>query len=281
MEEEKTHIPISIGTLTGINTHVQCTVENYVPPTNSDTPVSVNPIHYFCLKTLIRNNLGSIEIGDTINKLVVHDLYIHMMSELTVLITILKDVGVECIIYDLDSGKYYDRISKSMRVKTGKSLLKDLITDEVLKKMLKNNDLNIMKEGYKFKFKNIGNGMNRTVYITTHLPHELFNNSDLYLVRSHTGQVKKVQDINGMLYNGINRLEAEVKLLPFSDILYLIMGDKNIIKPLKLNTRVQIVKIAKKRKWSKYTSRLKILEDIALFTDVDVPGYNKNIPNLF
>lgn len=78
-------------------------------------------------------------------------------------------------------------------------------------------------------------------------------------LESHTGVLKNKHNLNSKYANIGKR---DLKHLPYHKILHIILGDKTLVKPYKINVRTEVYEISINKKWNTLTSSEKIKADI-------------------
>lgn len=82
------------------------------------------------------------------------------------------------------------------------------------------------------------------------------------LLESHTGVLKNRHKLNSK-YATIGK--RDLSHLPYNKTLHILLGDKTLIKPVGIGTRVEIFNISIEKKWNTHTSEEKILQSVKNF----------------
>lgn len=101
--------------------------------------------------------------------------------------------------------------------------------------------------------------------IITHVAHDLlsFNNfSELHLLESHTGILKKKHQWYTKYTDG-----KTLTMLPFNKGLLQVFGDSETFRPFPIKTRQSIVELANKNKWTPATTKDKIVSNLDQLQD--------------
>jgi len=218
-------------------------------------------IHYYNLFTLTRNYLASFPYQERKN------IKMFLMKDSTLLDLVIDEVNQIATLYDGFTCKPVLFIPNYDKVYKGLNKDKDVvISDENyilmqyvlyhLKKKKYNLELDVLANGYKLT------PTSKKVIITTHIYVDLLNYfkvPNLYLLESHTGRLKDKKFFNTK-YHPLGKRTLDV--FPFIEELLYILGDKIISKPMKLTIRRELHNLAVENKWSSYTNRLKVLQDM-------------------
>lgn len=82
------------------------------------------------------------------------------------------------------------------------------------------------------------------------------------LIESHTGVLKNKHKLNSK-YATIGK--RDLSHLPYNKTLHMLLGDKTLIKPIGIGSRVEIYNISIEKKWNTHTSEEKILQSVKKF----------------
>ena len=244
----------SLFTPTGKRYDESREIPNKIDPNSFDK-------HYYNLFTLTRNYLASYPYQDRKN------IKLFIMKDSTLLDLVMEEVNLIASLYDgykckpvlfiPDYTKVYKGLNKDKEVVISDDnyMLTQYVT-HYLKKKKYDLELDVVANTYRVP------ASSKKTMITTHIYTDLLNYfkiPNLYLLESHTGRLKDKKFFNGK-YHPIGKLTLEV--FPFIEELLYILGDKIISKPMKLGIRRELHKLAVDKKWSSYTNRLKVLQDI-------------------
>jgi len=227
-----------------------------------EIPVNINlndyKLHYFNIFTLARNVVNSISdkrVKDGImNSKVLMDT---IMEEVNIIASLYQDVKCKPILFIPD----YTKLYKSMNVgKEAKLSSKDYLLQQYVISSIKNKvydvSMDVLHNTYLLK------PDSASILITTHIPVDLLNFNklpNLKLLESHTGKLKDKH----MWYGKLHPIgKNPMNIFPFIEELVFILGDKNVSQPMKLGIRRILHAFAVERKWSTFTNRLIIVQDL-------------------
>lgn len=208
--------------------------------------------HIYNIITVIRNIMqstkGDYKEKDLINMLIDDMNYIKS--------TYYDDIDTEILLLIPDYSKLTKEYNKDKEFKTTKQ---DIDLEEILEfvKYLKNDSLKglqvpILKMD---KYKNF----NRNILLTTSymLDIDLLGNCDI--LESHTGTLKN----RHKYYTKFATIgKRDLSHIPFNKTTHKVLGDKTLVKPLPVSSRIDIYNISLEKKWNPYTSEDKIKNDI-------------------
>lgn len=108
----------------------------------------------------------------------------------------------------------------------------------------------------------LAGGVNLQSLILTHVPYDLLSHKrfkQLDLIESHTGTLKKRSDWPSKYHKG-----KEIPFIPFQEKLLKILGDSVMFHPQFSKIRHLLIEIAKKGKWTAFTTEEKVRFDLDL-----------------
>lgn len=260
----KGQFPISIATSLALEGLFGILEDNKDPnpPWPDYTDLIIN------VRTLFRNLLGSIEDEHTSTNTGYH-YAIAIIEEMTIIrniVTQYTDGKIKTHFYacnyDTLTGLYpfsFFRESKTDKQKFYAKMENGTI-DEVIKQLGKPNEYIRLFDSY------IPLDVNKTLVITNY-PVDLLNiqkASEIALVESHTGKLKRKAQWNTKLYNG-----SKLPPIPFDKMTIRVFGDSgNLFAPYPIEIRRKLLEIAGKYKWHSQTTRERILQTVKLSNDI-------------
>ena len=274
-ERTITSFGVSIGTGLMLESLFNPIEDRYDP--DREIPIKLNPndysIHYYNVYTLTRNVISAIP-----DKSIREDVF----SSSELLYTVVEDISnivelyrdTKCVpkLFIPNYSKVFKEMNKG---KDGSIVNKDYEIYTYMLKMSKSKDVNIpmdVEYGTHLLQSNLKN-----ILITTHITSDLLNYRripKLKLLESHTGRLKE----RGEWYTKLHKLGTrQLNIIPFTEELVYILGDKNFVLPFKLTIRRKLYELAIEKKWSSQTNRTKVLSDLManeLFKDV-IKDYSK------
>lgn len=214
--------------------------------------------HYYNIFTLARNIVNSISdkrVKDGLmNNTKLMDL---VMEEVEVIASLYQEVKCTPILFIPD----YTKLYKSMNVdKEAKLSSKDYLLQQYVLSSLKKKSYDVSMDVHHGTY--LLKPDSAPTLITTHIPVDLLNYNkvpNLKLLESHTGKLKDKH----MWYSKLHPIgKNPLNIFPFIEELVFILGDKNVSQPMKLSIRRLLHTYGTERKWSTFTSRLVILQDL-------------------
>lgn len=222
--------------------------------------------HVFNIFTIIRNILNACEEKDKLSILTDKEFPDLLRDEVGIINSYYVGSGCTPYLFYPDYSSVIDKLNKD-KLPTMTEPMKQLVdisnTVADLKKRNLISENNTV--GEKQKRNHILPVLKGKVLITTHCYVDLFNKNDLYLLESHTGTIKGKKEWNTKYHSIGNN---DLSHLPFNQHLYYILGDYNLVTPLNLLLRRQVLDLSRKMKWNTLTTRLKIQIDLMRIPDV-------------
>ena len=106
--------------------------------------------------------------------------------------------------------------------------------------------------------------MEGDVIVMTHFSHDLLNKGRLHLLESHTGKLKSNKDFYTKLHSVGAR---DMSYVPFCEQTYYIFGDINLIRPLPITVRKNVLALGIEKNWTYKTSPAMIKYHLESDTD--------------
>ena len=265
-----TSFPVSIGTGIALEALFEPREARYADdmPTPDKIDINKYKTHYFNAYTLIRNIVASIATTDS------RDAFIKSGDSIMLLATALldewfyitdlyKDTTCIPVLFKPDYRPVLKNIENSRyNTESKQKELETLYLQVIL--TLVQNDKEFKLDSYKLK------ADTSSVLLLSHYTLDLFNVknvSNLDLLESHTGKVRKKSEFNKK-YNKTKRID--VANLPFLEKLYYLLGGGVLITPINIKQRNSLFKIAIDKRWNKFTSESKIVNDILKCEDKEL-----------
>lgn len=209
--------------------------------------------HFYNIITFIRNIVQSIKSKDystqDVTNILIDELnyinstyYTNIKTKMILFIPDYKKLILE---YNKD--KEYTPTQADAELVEYMEYVKTLSTDK-----LKGLNVNIVRQDRKEH--NTNNILLTTSYL---LDIAMLGNHDW--LESHTGVLKNKHNFNSK-YATIGK--RDLKHLPYNKTLHMILGDKTLVKPVKISIRTEIYEISINKKWNTLTSEEKIKQDI-------------------
>ena len=263
-------IPISVSTAAAVEALF---LEN--PEIKKDFKYTKESL-WFNLRTLYRNLLGSINSEVTFTD---EDLILDLAEEIKILLTVLSENNVKgknkVVLYANDHNNL-EKIfpySKVKRPKTEKQILYFKRENRVLKTLLESLE---PTEDYDVKRGNhILEGNDEEAIVLTHQPIDLLSRyrfSELHLLESHTGKIKRQSQWNTKLTSG-----GKLTRIPFNSFTLQLFGDNSTnFYSWSLGYKQVLTELAKSSNWNSLTGSEKFINDI-----MKVKGSNPVVYDLF
>ena len=266
-DRQMTSFYLSVGTGLALET-----IFNPTAPRLDDTrdvikaDINRYDIHYFNIETLIRNIFTSIQ-----NYAQREILYNSIESSLNYYVdTLLDEIVMLETIYDNVDTKFkihvpdylpYRRVAPRFMltgtVSNSRRPIYDII-DKVRSRITQLDEFN----RYAIYDSQLRASNGRKAMITTHIALDLlsYNNlTELALLESHTGKVKGVDEFNSKYHNyGKN----DLSIMPFNERVLYVLGDDNRVGSLGREHKKLLYHIALDKKWTPFTSRNKVANDM-------------------
>jgi len=214
---------------------------------------------YVNIDTLIKNYLSCLD-GDTskrisIMKLNKNQITKEIATEIAILNDKLNSLDIKLYIYRCNYKKVKDIYKNWRELDSFKGYKYTLFkTIEDIYNLIKDNDI-IHKGNYIVKIP-------KKTLLTTHYSVDIFNiikDDTSALIESHTGELKTKNKYYTKFYKLPNK---DMSVIPFTQRMLYIMGDKYFIKPLNIKLRNLIYDLALKNKWRYNTIENKWLFDL-------------------
>jgi len=214
-------------------------------------------IYYLNIKTLYRNYINCLsgKTDDKVrllkNKSLLNKVYDGFIEDTKIVVDAIINMGMEPVLYNPDYKevtKFYNKRYNNFKSYDDFTGVKYfiLITEErAIFKVMELFKGVVKKTTHKLPYF-------KDMFITSHIGLDLLNyvnKRDVILLESHTGVMKKY-DMWYTKYHKIGKLPMNV--FPFTELLYVILGDDNFIRPLNIKIRKEIHKVAINNGW--YTS---------------------------
>lgn len=222
--------------------------------------------HVFNIFTIIRNILNACEEKDKLKILMDKEFPKLLRDEVDSINSLYSGTSCQPYLFYPDYTEVISKLNKD-KLPVATEPMKQLvdISNTVLnlkkKKLIQESNL----IGEKQKRNHLLPKLEGKVLITTHCYVDLFNKSDLYLLESHTGNLKTKKHWN-IKYHKVGK--NDLSQLPFTQSLYYILGDTNLVIPMNLLLRRQVLELASKMKWSPLTSTMKVQIDLMRIPDI-------------
>lgn len=262
--------PVAIGTSLSLESIFEGRLEPYDATRKIPNKINISKYKeiWFNIATIFRNLIGAMP-NDTIFSLTPEALYIELEQELEVLDSIFLNEGLgTCKPYYYYSTyehlykKYAHKKIQFRSSNTDKQKLYDSKYTDTIKLMLKHNPDRLIEVKNYIK----PNIRGATALILTHIPYDLLsytNFKQLDLLESHTGKLKTRYEFSTK-YHPLG--DEDLTILPFTEKLLMIFGDKVLITPFDIRVRRILLSIAKEREWTPYTTETKM----NYFIDLDI-----------
>ncbi len=214
--------------------------------------------HYFNIFTLARNIVSSITDKRVKDGLISSTkLMDTVMDEVEIIASLYQDVKCKPILFIPDYTKLYKGMNAGKEAKlSSKDYLLQQYVINGLKKKVYDVSMEVHHNTYLLK------ASSGSILITTHVPVDLLNYSklpNLKLLESHTGKLKDKH----MWFSKLHPIgKNPMNIFPFMEELVFILGDKNVSQPMKLSIRRLLHAYGTERKWSTFTNRMVIMQDI-------------------
>jgi len=248
--------PVSIGTGLMLESVFKAVSPRYDDKREIPDKVKIDNYshHIYNVFTLARNILSACSSKDKDEILTSKFFLDTLLDEIFVISTLYQDVKCVPAFFIPD----YTKMLTSLNVNKENVLNKDysfyILLYNIIKKYKPTIESVVIKDtAYIPK-------LDKDILITTNYSNDLLNNlSNMSLLESHTGKLKKNFNWNSKYHKVGTR---PMNMLPFTEELLYLLGDTNLIVPMKLNTRVLLMDVAVKKHWTPRTTRDKILYDI-------------------
>lgn len=263
--------PLSVGTSLAFESLVKSNKPSIDP--DRRIPQVINLTDYdeiwINVSTLYRNLIGSLTKDDSAR---VHsgEVAMGLMQEMDVIKEIVAENTfdkVQVIFYvcdysDINNRKYPHAILRESTTKN--QLINDARRNDSINEVLKQkkNLLNIRLFKSELKTTQF-----RKAIIISHVAHDLLshvNFSQLDLLESHTGVLKKKHQFNTKYTDGKN-----YPMLPFNKTLLQVFGDSEHFKAYPMKIRDVVINVAEKYKWTSATTDDKIRYSFSQISDID------------
>lgn len=250
---------ISIGTGIALESLFDPTTERY--DVDRKVPNDINPetykVHYYNIFTLARNIVTAVHSNNYYKVMDGPTLMEVLLNEISVIASLYDNLKCEPVLFIPDYSSLYKKMNIS---KTGNIVNKDYDLRNFIYSELKKHPIEVpMKVLYgTYKLKPTSN----SVLILTHIPSDLLNINKikkLSLLESHTGKLKTRHDF----YTKFHKIGSlDMGHFPYIEELLYVLGDKNFILPFKLTIRRELHNLALDKKWTSFTSKLIVLQDL-------------------
>lgn len=244
---------VSIGTglaLEALFTPVIEVVEgDREPPAKID--VKAYDIFYLNAMTVLRNLISTMKTDELV-KIPASEFYEVLEEELDFLSNLFEDNGLQSVIY-LNTYTFFKKTygDKLRKATTAKQLQIEMIMDHCAKKLKAAGRVVVTH-------KDVPGAKSDNALIFTHVPADLLSYSNfrnLDLLESHTGRLKSRQHWNSKYYPIPNH---DMSFLPFMEYLLVTFGCNTMFKPAKMEERVKLYELMKKKNVNPLTSELSL-----------------------
>ena len=236
--------PISIGTSLALET-----IFDPIQPVYDETRVVPNKVdvttyslYLFNISTLLRNLLGALPESSDVYTLNNKDILETLQEEIEWLTYFFtnNNLNIKFYIHNYNYPKTYYK--DKLRVPTTEKQLKVVsIFDYCLNKLFTNKSISAFSKDIHYDKKD-------SVLILTHVPWDLLSYSNFVkfdLLESHTGVVKTRKDWYTKYYKLPG--DRDMSFLPFIEYLLVLFGDHVMFKPDKLEKRLEVYEMLKKK----------------------------------
>lgn len=254
----------------GLSIATHLSMENIFPIPRYDlerplaNPLDLNDYTYFLFNfyTLVRNIYNSYKETDKVSIIKDKDFYGVIEDEVLLLQNYFDNFNkTKFVIYRPDYEDVFKSLNIGKEYKLGVKYEDYLIVDKYIDKFLsKGNNLYKMVEQTSHLFPK----MEGDVIVMTHFSHDLLNKGRLHLLESHTGKLKSNKDFYTKLHSVGAR---DMSYVPFYEQTYYIFGDTNLIRPLPIITRKNVLAIGIEKNWTYKTSPAMIKYHLESDTD--------------
>lgn len=214
--------------------------------------------HVYNIFTIIRNILGSYpDVKDKREVLLSKKFASILALEIEHMTNCYIHSGTKLkpLLFYPDYKKIYKEYNKNKEVTDTVPKTMHLLVEGYLNALSKTTTIASVNKKGTYKLPKIeGTGL-----ITTHIPCDLFNNNNIFLLESHTGVLKSSTEYNSK-YHSIGK--QPLSHLPWHEELLYMLGDHLFITPLHLTIRRKLYEVSIKNHWNVKTSRSKVRGDI-------------------
>lgn len=260
LERTVTSFGLSIGTGLMLESALEPTEARHDDKREIPVVINLNDYtkHYYNIFTLARNIVNAIADKRIKDGLMNNtNLMDAVMEEVEIIASLYQEVKCVPILFIPDYTKLYKamNVGKEVKLDSKDYLLQQYVLSN-LKKKVYDVSMEVVHNTYLLK------PDTSAVLITTHVPVDLLNFNkipNLKLLESHTGKLKDKH----MWFSKLHPIgKNPLNVFPFVEELVYILGDKNVSQPMKLTLRRILHTYATERKWSTFTSRLVVMQDI-------------------
>lgn len=226
--------------------------------------------HYYNIYTLIRNINGSLPKSIVLSD---KELIDTLVEEIYILETLYSN-NTKCkpVLYYFDYSKVVKKLNKNKPNMLNKVYLTTSGLYKVLKKLPKDLPLEVVTGTHLLPM-----DRENKILITTHIATDLLNIKripNLELLESHTGRLKNKYEFNSKLHSIGKR---DLSILPFTEELVYLYGDKGIVVPTKMTLRRILYTIAVDNKWNPRIPEYRVKKGLRIDKDSSflLEYYNK------
>ena len=228
--------------------------------------------HVYNIFTIIRNILGSYSTVKDKREVLLDKSFASILAlEIEHMTNCYMHSGTKLkpYLFYPDYKKIYKEYNKNKEVQDTVPKTMQFLMDSYLNDLSKKTIIASVNKKGTYKLPKIeGTGL-----LTTHIPCDLFNHNDYYLLESHTGVLKSVSEYNSK-YHSLGK--QSMSHLPWHEELLYMFGDHLFITPLHITVRRRLYDLSIKNHWNVKTTRSKIRADImrdtSLYTYMAVFG---------
>ena len=222
-------------------------------------------VHYINIRTLVRNIIQSISNNNLKKSLLSNRngpsaVVETLIGELESMNELYSGVNCKLVIYIPTYKTVLTRVKNAIKIEdmSDSKAATERFTIACMEmfKLSGYNNVEVLKIDFKLP------SVEGKVLITTHYTYDLLNIKlirKLELLESHTGKIKDIGNFNTK-YHSMGRLDRDV--FPFQERLLYIIGDTTLIKPMKFKVRSELHKLAVEKRWTAFTSDMKIKSNI-------------------
>lgn len=252
-ERTKGNTGISIGTHLALESLRSLKLEPYDPSREiPDVNLEEYSHHVFNLYTLVRNIKNAVDYRYRKETIRSQDLLDVLDDEIRAISQLYEGSSTKlvwfCPNYDIPIHNY--NVGKT---EPNTNPYREFLVDEnFLKNKLDKLKLEMGNKKTSYKLLKLKG----KVLITTHISLDLFNDSNLYLLESHTGKLRTPEQ-RALRYRPLG--DVDYSDYPFLEELYYILGDKLLVSPCPIKDRRTLLNLFTTSKWDRYTRSITIV----------------------
>ena len=248
--------PIGIGSGLALESMFDATIERYDPEREIPNKVNLKEYkyHIWNIITIIRNLIYSVEEKNKIDVLKSKYITDAVHEEIENLVSLYSLCDITPVIFLSNFDKAYTALNVGKQVELTKPMIENTAIHNFVKKLKLDTNLNIIKDTHTIP------KLDGKVLITTNLACDLLNtHNKMVLLESNTGKLKTKYEFYTK-YHAIGKRILD--MLPMVEEVLYILGDTQMVTPLKLSDRLELFQLAVDKHWTTRTSRDKVVSDM-------------------